>query len=141
MVNSAFTNSFDKTKFLFHSSTAVVLQFLEKLEIYFNETFSSVDYANEIQYIALSMIIFKSVLSCYHQTSQIVSNHFVSPVHVILTDKCTCGLLSLRRKMLLETRLPTMMITGSTLHDSQKIQMIYSVCKTLGVNDVHRSGI
>ena len=98
---------------MFHSSTAVVLQFLEKLEIYFDETFSSVDHTNEIQYIALSMITFKSVLSFNHQTGQIVSNHFVSPVHVILRDKCTCGLLSLRRKMLLETWLPTMMITGS----------------------------
>ena len=40
--NSTFINSFDKTIFLFHSSTGVVPQFLEKQEIHFDETFSSV---------------------------------------------------------------------------------------------------
>jgi len=67
--NSTFINSFHKTKFLFHSSTDVVAQFLEKLEIHFDEAFSSVDHALKIQYITLSMIIFKSVLSCNHQSS------------------------------------------------------------------------
>ena len=46
--NSTFINSFDKTKFLFHTSTDVVPQFLKKLEIHFDETFSSVDHALKI---------------------------------------------------------------------------------------------
>ena len=41
--NSTFINSFDKAKVLFHSSTDVP-QFLEKQEIHFDATFSSVDY-------------------------------------------------------------------------------------------------
>ena len=46
--NSTFINSFHKSKFLFHSSIDVVSQFLEKLEILFDETFSSVDHALKI---------------------------------------------------------------------------------------------
>ena len=46
--NSTFVNSFHKTKFVFHSSTDVVAQFLEKLEILFDETFSRVDHALKI---------------------------------------------------------------------------------------------
>ena len=46
--NSTFINSFHKTKFLFHSSADVVAQFLEKLEILFDETFSRVDHALKI---------------------------------------------------------------------------------------------
>ena len=38
--NSTFINSFHKTKFVNHSSTDVVAQFLEKLEILSDETFS-----------------------------------------------------------------------------------------------------
>ena len=41
-------NSVDKTKFLSHSSTDVVPQFLEKQDIHFDETFSSVDHALKI---------------------------------------------------------------------------------------------
>ena len=66
--NSIFINSFDK--FLFHSFTDVVPHFLEKLEIHFDERFSSVDHAlkfdgrNSIHRALI--IIFKSVLSCNH---------------------------------------------------------------------------
>ena len=34
--NSTFIDSFDKTKFVFHSTTDVVPQFLEKQEIHFD---------------------------------------------------------------------------------------------------------
>ena len=43
--NSTVINSFDKTKFLFYSYTDVATQFLEKQEIHFDETFSSVYHA------------------------------------------------------------------------------------------------
>ena len=46
--NSTFINSFHKTKFVFHCSTDAVAQFLEKLEILFDETFSRVDHALKI---------------------------------------------------------------------------------------------
>ena len=47
--NSTFMNSFDKQNLCFiHSSTDVVPQFLEKLEIYFDETFSSLDHVSKI---------------------------------------------------------------------------------------------
>ena len=46
--NLTFINSFDKTKFVFHSSTDVVPQFLEKQEKHFDETFSSVGHALKI---------------------------------------------------------------------------------------------
>ena len=46
--NATFINSFHKTKFSFHSSTEVIAQFLEKLEILFGETFSRVDHALKI---------------------------------------------------------------------------------------------
>ena len=46
--NSTFINSFDKSKFVFHSSTDVVPQFLEKQEIHFVETFSTVGHALKI---------------------------------------------------------------------------------------------
>ena len=46
--NSTFINSFHKTKFSFHSSTDVVAQVLEKLEILSDETFARVDHALKI---------------------------------------------------------------------------------------------
>ena len=47
--NSKSINSLDKTKFLSHSSTDVVPQFLEKQDMHFHdETFSSVDHALKI---------------------------------------------------------------------------------------------
>ena len=46
--NSTFINTFHKTKFSFHSSTDVGAQLLEKLEIFFDETFARVDHALKI---------------------------------------------------------------------------------------------
>ena len=107
---------------MLHSSTDEVPQFLEKLEIHFDETFSSVDHALKIggqnsMHRALDD-------HCLVIIKYIVSNEFVSPVHVILSYRCACGPFSQRRKMLIESWLPTMMVTGSLLNDSQKTERI-----------------